>query len=418
MKTKLKKYWREIVLFLSIMGPGIITANVDNDAGGITTYSVAGAHFGYSLIWSFFPIIIALVVIQEMCSRMAVVTGKGLADLIREEFGVRVTFYAMVVLIFSNIFNTISEFAGIAASAELFGISKYLLVPLCALFVWWLIVKGTYKTVEKVFLLACVFYISYVLSGFISKPDWHQVARESLHPILKFTQERPLSAYLLMLMGVIGTTIAPWMQFYQQSSVVEKGIKISHYKYARLDVIVGSFVVNIIAFFIVVVCANTLFTHGIRIETAADAAKALEPLAGRWSAQLFAFGLFNASVFSACILPLSTAYTVCEGMGLELGVNRRFSEAPQFYTLYTAIIAVGAGVILLPNVPLIKIMLISQATNGMLLPFVLIFMLLLINNKRLMGKYINSPVYNTITIAVVLLMIALSVILFFSYFVH
>jgi NRAMP (natural resistance-associated macrophage protein)-like metal ion transporter len=413
MSKRLKKFWKEITIFLAIMGPGLITANVDNDAGGITTYSVAGAHFGYSLIWSFIPIIIALIVIQEMCSRMAVVTGKGLADLIREEFGVRVTFYAMFVLILSNIFNTISEFAGIAASAELFGISRYIMVPICAVFVWWLIVKGTYKSVEKVFLAACLFYISYIVSGFMSRPDWGKVAASSLHPEFKFEKD-----YILMLMGVIGTTIAPWMQFYQQSSVVEKDIKISQYKYSKLDVIVGSFMVNVIAFFIVVVCANTLFTNGIRIETAADAAKALKPLAGENCSLLFAFGLLNASIFSACILPLSTAYTVCEGMGWELGVNRRFSEAPEFYTLYTAIIVIGAGVILLPNVPLIWIMLMSQATNGLLLPFVLIFMLLLVNNKRLMGEHTNTRTYNIISIAVVVLMITLSIFLLFSYFVH
>ncbi len=404
MRLKIKRHWREFLIFLSIMGPGIITANVDNDAGGITTYSVAGAHFGYSLIWSFIPIIVALVIIQEMCSRMAVVTGKGLADLIREEFGVRVTFYAMTVLIFSNLFNTISEFAGIAASAELFGVSKYVLVPFCALLVWWLIVKGTYKSVEKVFLAACVFYLSYVISGFLSKPDWNEAIVSSAKPEFHFNK-----AYLLMLMGVIGTTIAPWMQFYQQSSVVEKGIKLKNYKYARLDVIVGAFVVNIVAIFIVFVCANVLFKSGIRIETAKDAALALKPLAGKYCFYLFAFGLLNASVFSACILPLSTAYSVCEGMGWEVGVNRRFREAPQFYTLYTAIIIIGMAVILMPGVKLIPIMLLSQASNGLLLPFVLIFMLLLVNNKRLMGKYTNSRIYNLLAITVVVAMIGLSI---------
>jgi Mn2+/Fe2+ NRAMP family transporter len=413
MKKNFRNLWVKTLIFLSVMGPGIITANVDNDAGGITTYSVAGAHFGYSLIWSFIPIITALILIQEMCSRMAIVTGKGLADLIREEFGVRVTFYAMLVLIFSNLFNTISEFAGIAASSELLGISKYILVPLCAGFVWWIIVKGTYKSVEKIFLVACVFYISYILSGFLSKPDWRQVFNSSLKPNFEFNK-----AYILMLIGVIGTTIAPWMQFYQQSSVVEKGIKIKDYKYSRLDVIVGAFVVNIVAIFIVVVCANTLFKNGIRIETAKDAALALRPLAGHYCFYLFAFGLLNASIFSACILPLSTAYSVCEGMGWEVGVNRRFRQAPQFYTLYTAIIIIGALIIMLPGVKLVPIMLISQATNGILLPFVLIFMLLLVNNKRLMGKYTNSKLYNILTILVVIGMIGLSATLVFTAFVH
>ncbi len=412
MKKGLRKFWLNIVIFLSVMGPGIITANVDNDAGGITTYSVAGAHFGYSLLWSFVPIIIALVIIQEMCSRMAVVTGKGLADLIREEFGVRVTFYAMIVLIFSNIFNTISEFAGIAASAELFGMSKYILVPLCALAVWWLIVKGTYKSVEKVFLVACLFYLSYVISGFLSKPDWNDVLTESIKPSFQFNR-----GYILMLMGVIGTTIAPWMQFYQQSSVVEKEIKLKDYKYSRLDVIIGTFIVNIVAIFIVVVCANTLFRNGIRIETAKDAALALRPLAGKYCFYLFAFGLLNASIFSACILPLSTAYSVCEGMGWEVGVNRRFREAPQFYLLYTIIIIIGAAVILIPNVKLIPIMLISQATNGILLPFVLIFMLLLVNNKRLMGNYTNSRIYNFFAVLTVVAMIGLSLVLLFTGFI-
>lgn len=410
--AKAKRYWAKILIFLSVMGPGIITANVDNDAGGITTYSVAGAHFGYTLIWSFIPIIISLVIIQEMCSRMAVVTGKGLADLIREEFGVRVAFYAMVVLVFSNIFNTISEFAGIAASAELFGISKYLLVPVCALFVWWLIVKGTYKSVEKVFLAACLFYVCYIISGFLSKPDWKMVASSSISPSFQFDK-----AYILMLIGIIGTTIAPWMQFYQQSSVVEKGIKLENYKYSRLDVIIGSFVVNIIAIFIVIVCANTLFAHGIRIETAKDAALALKPLAGQYCFYLFAFGLLNASVFSACILPLSTAYSVCEGMGWEVGVNRTFKEAPQFYSLYTAIIVIGAAVILIPGVKLIPIMLLSQASNGILLPFVLIFMLLLVNNKRLMGKYTNSGFYNICAVLIIVAMILLSAILFITAFI-
>jgi NRAMP (natural resistance-associated macrophage protein)-like metal ion transporter len=409
----MKNSWRKIIIFLSVMGPGIITANVDNDAGGITTYSVAGAHFGYSLIWSFVPIIIALVIIQEMCSRMAVVTGKGLADLIREEFGVKITFYAMAVLIFSNIFNTISEFAGIAASAELFGISKYILVPLCALFVWWLIVKGTYKSVEKVFLVACLFYVSYIISGFLSKPNWNTVVNSSVKPAIHFDK-----AYLLMLIGVIGTTIAPWMQFYQQSSVVEKDIKIENYNYSRLDVIIGAFVVNIIAVFIVVVCANTLFTHGIRIETAKDAALALKPLAGQYCFYLFAFGLLNASIFSACILPLSIAYSVCEGMGWEVGVNRRFKEAPQFYALYTVIIVIGAAIILLPNVKLVPIMLISQVANGVLLPFVLIFMLLLVNNKRLMGNHVNSRLYNLITVFVIVAMIGLSIALTLTSFIH
>ncbi|MEK7849567.1 MAG: Nramp family divalent metal transporter [Candidatus Omnitrophota bacterium] len=408
LKDIINSRWRQILLFLSVMGPGIITANVDNDAGGITTYSVAGAHFGFSLLWSFIPTIVVLIVIQEMASRMAVVTGKGLADLIREEFGVKVTFYSMFVLVLANIGNVMAEFAGIAASADLFGINRPVLIIACAFFVWWLVVKGNYKSVEKVFLGACVFYVSYIISGFITKPDWALISAETLRPQFHFK-----GVYLVMLVGIIGTTIAPWMQFYQQASVVEKGIKLKEYAYHRLDIIIGAFVVNIVAFFIVVVCADTLFKHGVRIETAKDAALALKPLAGEYCYLLFAFGLFNASLFAASILPLSTAYSVCEGMGWELGVNKSFKEAPQFYSLYTGIIIFGAAFILIPKIPLVKIMLFSQVANGVLLPFILILMLRLINNKRLMGDFVNSKVYNFIAWLTVVIMILLSLFLLF-----
>lgn len=402
-KQKAKNFWRRVLVFLSVMGPGIITANVDNDAGGITTYSVAGAHFGFSLLWSFVPIIFALVVVQEMASRMAVVTGKGLADLIREEFGVKVTFYAMAVLVLANIGNVMAEFSGIAASADLFGINRAFLIIACAVFVWWLVVKGDYKSVEKVFLVACVFYIAYIVSGVITKPDWRHIVGATLHP--RFTWSR---AYLVILIGLVGTTIAPWMQFYQQASVVEKGIKLKDYAYHRLDIIIGAFVVNIVAFFIVVSCATTLFKHGVQIETAKDAAMALRPLAGEYCYLLFAFGLFNASLFAASILPLSTAYSVCEGMGWELGVNKTFREAPQFYSLYTGIIVFGAVFLLIPKIPLVKIMLFSQVANGILLPFILILMLRLVNNRRLMGDHINSRAYNFIAWLTVIVMIGLS----------
>ncbi len=412
MKKRLWGSGGRLFILLSVVGPGIITAMVDNDAGGITTYSVAGARYGYALVWSFIPILLALIIIQEMCSRMAVVTGKGLADLIREQFGVRVTFYAMLVLVASNIFNTISEFAGVAASAGLFNISKYILVPLAALAVWLLIVKGTYRSVEKIFLVACVFYVAYIVSGIVSGPDWTNVARQSLHPDINMSS----NAYIVMLIGVIGTTIAPWMQFYQQSSVVEKGIKLENFGYARSDVVIGAFVVNIVAFFIMIVCANILFPRGIQIQSAREAAEALKPLAGDYCYFLFAFGLLNASIFSACILPLSTAYSVCEGLGWETGVNKRFREAPQFYTLYTLIIVIGAAVIMIPNVPLIPIMLVSQAANGVLLPFVLVFMLLLVNNKRLMGSHTNSVFFNIVSIIIIVAMIGLSLVLVGSLF--
>jgi Mn2+/Fe2+ NRAMP family transporter len=405
-------HWKSLLIFLSVMGPGIITANVDNDAGGITTYSVAGAHFGYSTLWIFIPMILALIIIQEMCSRMGVVTGKGLADLIREKFGVKVTFWAMAAFLLSNFTNTISEFSGIAASCEIFGISRYISLPVAAVIIWWIVVKGTYKSVEKIFLFACIFYVAYVATGFLVHPSWKMVARETVSP--RFTFDK---AYILMLMGIIGTTIAPWMQFYQQSSVVEKGISIKDYKYARLDVIIGGIVVSVVAMFIVISCAATLFKNGVRIETAKDAALALKPLAGEYCSTLFAFGLLNASVFSAMILPLATAYSVCEGLGWEAGVDKRLKEAPQFYFLFTALIVLGAGVIMFPRINLVAVMLLSQAANAVFLPFVLIFMLLLINDKRLMGQYRNSKFFNIVAWSTVVIVIALTLALTVTTFV-
>lgn len=395
--------WKSIFILLSVMGPGIITANVDNDAGGIATYSVAGAHFGYSMLWIFIPMAIALIIVQEMCSRMGVVTGKGLADLIREKFGVKITFYAMLVFIFSNLLNTISEFSGIAASCEIFGVSRYISLPVAAFFIWWIVVKGTYKSVEKIFLFACLFYFAYIATGFMVHPQWGEISKEFIRPTFHFKQE-----YILMVMGIIGTTIAPWMQFYQQSSVVEKGINIKDYKYARLDVIIGGIVVTVVAVFILISCAATLFKNGVRIETAKDAALALKPLAGNYCSALFAIGLLNASVFSAMILPLATAYSVCEGLGWETGVDKRFRDAPQFYTLFTALIAVGAGFIMFPKLNLIMVMLLSQAANSVFLPFVLIFMLLLINDKHLMGEYRNSKFFNVVAWATTVILIALT----------
>lgn len=398
-------------LFLAVMGPGIITANVDNDAGGITTYSVAGAHYGLSLLWTLVPITLALIVVQEMSARMGVVTGKGLSDLIREQFGVKVTFYVMIALVLTNIGNAIAEFAGVAASMELFGVSRYISVPVAGALVWRLVVKGTYASVEKIFLWACLFYISYILSGFLVHPDWAVPLRQLFTPSFQFDRN-----YLFMLVGMVGTTIAPWMQFYQQAAIAEKGISIERYPYSRLDVIIGCVVVDVVAFFIIVTCAATLFANGVRIETASQAAQALSPLAGQYCAYLFAFGLLNASLFAASILPLSTAYAVCEGMGWETGVNKKFFDAPQFYGLYTAIILIGMGVILLPGIPLIRIMLISQVLNGMLLPFVLVAMLRLTNNRKLMGTYVNGPLFNIAAWLTVFIMIALSVLLVVSEF--
>ena len=394
---------KKIFLFLSVIGPGIITANVDNDAGGITTYSLAGANFGYSLLWSLIPITIALIIIQEMSARMGAVTGKGLADLIRENYGVRITFYLMILLLITDLGNTVAEFAGWAAAMEIFGVSKYLSVPIGALFIWWLVVKGTYRTVEKVFLVACTIYFTYLVSGWLAHPPWKTILVQTFVPELSFKSD-----YLIMLVGVIGTTIAPWMQFYLQSAVVEKGVDIQQYKFSRLDVITGCIITDVVAFFIIVACAATLFQNHIQVETAKDAALSLAPLAGKFAAELFAFGLANASLFAASILPLATAYYICEGFGWEAGVNKSFREAPQFMWLYTGLIVAGAVSILIPNAPLLKIMLLSQVANGVMLPFVLIFMILLINDSNLMGSHTNSRFFNIVSWITIVILIVLT----------
>jgi NRAMP (natural resistance-associated macrophage protein)-like metal ion transporter len=398
--------WARIAVIVAVIGPGVITANVDNDAGGITTYSLAGARFGYGFLWTLLPVTLALVVIQEMCARMGVVTGKGLADLIREQFGVRVTFYIMVTLLFTNLANTIAEFAGVAAAIEIFGVSKYLSIPAAALFVWWLIVYGTYRRVENVFLVACLFYVAYLISGFMARPPWGEVLTRMVVPEFHWRGD-----YLVMLVGVIGTTIAPWMQFYLQSAVVEKGVRVSEYRYTRYDVAVGCVVAVVVAMFIMVACAATLYQHQIPIETAQDAAWALAPLAGKYCAGLFAFGLFNASLFAASVLPLSTAYYVCEGFGWETGIDKKFREAPQFFGLYTALIVLGSAFILIPRFPLLGVMYISQVLNGVLLPFVLIFILLLVNRSDLMGTYVNSRSYNVVAWGTSAIMIVLTLIM-------
>ena len=398
--------FRLAVLF-AVIGPGLITSNVDNDAGGIYTYSLCGARYGYTMLWLLVPVTVALIVVQEICARMGTVTGKGLADLIREHFGLRATFLVMMAVLFTNLGNAVAEFAGLASSLELFGISRYVSVPLGAVFVWWLIVFGNYKSVEKAFLIACLLYLAYPISGLMSHPDWRASLESSIKPNM------PLDfAGVSMMVGIVGTTIAPWMQFYLQSSIVEKKIKLSEYYKSRLDVVFGSIIAVAVAFFIVISCAATLHRSGItNLNSGADAALALAPLAGRFAWVLFALGLANASLFAASILPLATAYSVCEGLGLEAGVDRTFSEAPEFYWLYTVIILISAGIILLPGAPLLTIILVSQVMNGVLLPFILVFMLILVNKKSLMGKYTNGPTYNVISWVTVGLLILLTVIM-------
>ena len=373
-------------MFLAVVGPGLITSNVDNDAGGIAVYTTAGAQFGYALLWSLIPMTIALYVSEEMCARMGVVTGKGLSDLIREEFGFRSTFFVMIAAFLVDLGNTVAEFAGVAASMQIFHISKYVSVPLAAIAVWILVVRGSYRQVEKIFLVACGFYLSYVVVRVSGQAQIGCSPRkQTVVPNVQLN-----APYLLMLIGLIGTTIAPWQFFYLQAGFVEKRVGPRQYKHARMDVLVGSISCMVIVFFIIVCCAATLNAHGMtNITDAGQAAQALIPLAGKWAGMLFAFGLLNASLFAASILPLSTAHVICEGLGFEAGLDRKFKEAPTFYSLYTLLIVVGAGIILIPKAPLLKILVLSQVANGVWLPVVLIFILLLINRRDLMGDHVE-----------------------------
>ncbi len=413
---RLLKRWKgRTLLFLAVVGPGIITANVDNDAGGILTYSQAGAQYGFLLLWTMIPITLALIVVQEMSARMGAVTGKGLSDLIREEFGLRITFLMMLGILIINFGNVVTEFIGIATSLELFGLTRYVTVPVCGVIVWLIVVKGQYKSVEKVFLAASFFYITYIFAGALAHPLWKDATIATVKlPALKAFRDQ---AYLFMVIGVVGTTIAPWMQFYLQASVVEKGVTRRGLQASRWDVITGCIFTDVVAWFIIVACAATLFVHGYRdIKYAADAAQALKPLAGQYAYILFAVGLFNASLFAASILPLSTAYTVCEGLGFESGVDMKFSDAPFFYWLYTLlIVAGGILVLLIPGPQLVRIVLWSQVLNGVVLPFVLIFMLLLINKKELMGEYVNSHLFNAVAWATTIIVAGLSFALAFAY---
>jgi Mn2+/Fe2+ NRAMP family transporter len=404
LRQRLQSRWAPLLAILAIVGPGIITANVDNDAGGIATYSLAGGNFGYRFVWSLLPVGVLLFVIQEMASRLGAVTRKGLADLIRERFGLRITFWLLVALLFTNLANTMGEFAGVASAAEILGLSRYIAVPLAAALVWLMVVRGSYRSVEKVFLVACLVYIAYPISGFLAKPDWPQVWQETTRPQLSLS-----SAYVMMLVGIVGTTIAPWMQFYQQAAVVDKGLTSKDLRVGRIDVLVGCIGALVVVFFIIVTCAATIHAQGQRVETVRDAAEALRPLAGPYCAGLFAFGLLNASLFAASILPLATAYQLAEGIGWERGLDRSFREAPEFYSVYTALIVLGGGLVLLPHAPLLKIMYLSQVLNGILLPVVLVFMLLLINDKQLLGKHTNSRLYNVLTWATVILVSSLAV---------
>ena len=401
-----KSFYQKLVLFLAILGPGIITGSVDNDAGGITTYSVAAAVYGYNLIWTLIPSFIVLVVIQEMNARMGIVTGKGLADLIRENAGVKITFFIFIGLLIADIGNTTTEFAGVAGSMEVFGVSKYISVPIVGFLVWFLVVKGTYKIAERIFLIFSVSLLMYVVSAIMGKPHWGEIGQSLIHPQFQIDNHS-----ISMIIGLIGTTIAPWMLFYMQSSVIEKGLKMKNFRYSIIDIVVGCTATVVVAFFIMVACASTLHENGIQINEAKDAALALSPLAGEFSSQVFAFGLFIASIFSATILPLATAFYVSEAFGFEAGIDKKWNEAKEFYVLYTSILIIGAAIILIPNAPLIKISLWSQVLNGMYLPVVLVCMMLLVNNKKIMGIYVNRPINNIIGWSAVIVLITLSLLL-------
>ena len=380
---------RRLIAYLAILGPGMIAASAGNDAGGIATFASVGAEQGYRLLWILIPITISLGLVQEMCARMGAVTGKGLADLIRERFGVRWTAFVMLALLIANGGVTVSEFVGIAAATELFGVPKYVSVPLSAFAIWWLVVKSSYQRVERVFLLMSLVFLGYIGSAFLAKPEWGEVAAGLVTPSFSFEP-----AYLFMIVAVVGTTISPYMQVYVQSSVVDKGVTPEEYGRTRTDVWVGTTLAALVVFFIVVSTAATLHKHGLHIDSAADAARALSPLAGPYAEKLFAIGLFGASMLAAGVLPLATAYSISEALGFEKGVSRSFREAPIFIGVFTFLVAVGAAIAVIPNLPLIRVLLVTQVINGLLLPIILFAILRLVNDRELMGEYVNGPLYN------------------------
>ena len=380
---------RGLLAYLAVIGPGVIAANAGNDAGGIATYASAGADYGYNLLWTLIPLVLALGIVQETCARMGAVTGKGLSDLIREQFGVRWTVLVMLALLVANGGVTVSEFAGIAAATELFGVPRYVSVPLAAFAVWWLVVKGSYRRVERVFLLMSLVFLGYIISAFLARPQWGEVARGLVSPRIDFN-----AGYLFTVVALIGTTISPYMQVFVQSSVVEKGVTEEDYALTRADVWTGTVFAIAVAFFIAVATAATLHATGVRIESAEQAARALEPLAGPYAKGLFGVGLFGASMLAAAVLPLSTAYSISEALGFEKGVSRSFREAPIFLGIFTFLIAVGGLVAILPGLPLFDVLLVTQVINGLLLPVLLVSILRLVNNRELMGAHTNGRVYN------------------------
>ena len=415
MKDKIKKnqFISQMLLLFSIIGPGLITANIDNDAGGIATYSLAGASTGYRLLWIILPITVALIIVQEMSARMGVVSGKGLADLIREKFGAKVTFYTIIFLVIADLGNTMAEFAGIASAGEIFGISKYVAVPISSIFVWLLVLKGDYKIVERVFLFGCTIYLSYIVSGIIIAPNWTEVSKAILIPQLSEIKKEDLP----IIVGLIGTSITPWMQFYIQSAIVEKNINVKNLWHTKIDVIFGCITMSLVTIFIIICCAATIHLNNGEISSAKDAAIALKPLAGNYASALFGIGLFNASIFSAALLPLATSYYVCEGMGWESGVDRTFKEAPNFFILFGLLIIFSAIVILIPEINLFNILVTSQIINGLLIPIILLFIINLCNDPDIMGEYTNGKIYNFICYSIVFIMIVANLSLIYFDFI-
>jgi NRAMP (natural resistance-associated macrophage protein)-like metal ion transporter len=404
-KKSLPPFVTKIIVLLGIIGPGLVTANLDNDAGGIATYSLAGAQTGYRLMWVLFPVTIALVMFQEMSARMGIVSGKGLADLIREKFGLKITFYSLFFLLFADLGNTMAEFAGLASAGEIFGASRYIIVPLCSLLIWFIVLKSNYKAVERIFLLGCTVFFTYIISGFIAGPDWKEVSLAIVNPDFNSITSKDLP----IMVGLLGTSITPWMQFYLQSAVVEKGISPKHLWHSKVDVIAGCTLMLIVTLFIIICCAATIHHAGVTITSAKEAAIALEPLAGKYSSILFAIGLFNASFFAAAILPLAGSYYICQGMGWESGIDKSFKEAPHFFTIFTSMIVIGGSMTLLPHIDLFKILVYSQILNGLLIPLVIIFIINLCNDPDIMGEYTNSPTQNFISYVLVILMLLLNI---------
>ncbi len=409
MKNIFSKRFKNLMFILGVIGPGLITVNAGNDAGGIATYAAVGASYGYKMLWGLFLITFSLGVIQEMNARMAVVTGKGLSDLIRERFGVKLTFFAITVLLIANFGVILGDFAGVAASMELFGVSKFISVPFVAVAIWFLVTKGSYNKVEKIFLLFTFVFFGYIIASFLAKPDWGDVFKQMTVPTLEMNP-----GFLLAFIGMIGTTITPYMQFYLQSSIVDKHLTLDEYRYEKLDVYLGAFWGNAVSFFIIVCTAATLYKAGVSITSAQDAATALRPFAGQYAFVLFGVGLFGASVLAASIIPLSTAYAICEAFGWESGMNNKISEAPAFFGIYLALIVLGSLLILIPGISLMKLILVTQQIAGILVPVILIFMLFIVNDQGIMGEYKNTPLQNWISWITVVFIIALSLVMLIS----